>query len=104
MNLPKQVTVVDVGPRDGFQMEPGFIPTEHKIKIIDQLSEAGIKRIEVTSFVHPKYVPQLADAEEVITGIKKKEGVVEKSILYCIFRLVMAIARPAIAISVGRNK
>ena len=63
MNLPKQVTIVDVGPRDGFQMEPGFIPTEQKIKIIDRLSETGIKRIEATSFVHPKYVPQLADAE-----------------------------------------
>lgn len=81
MNLPKQVTIVDVGPRDGFQMEPGFIPTEHKIKIIDQLSETGIKRIEATSFVHPKYVPQLADAEEVLARIKKKEGVIYEALV-----------------------
>ncbi len=81
MNLPKQVTIVDVGPRDGFQMEPGFIPTEHKIKIIDQLSDAGIKRIEATSFVHPRYVPQLADAEEVIARIKKKEGVIYEALV-----------------------
>ena len=71
MNLPKKVTIVDVGPRDGFQMEPGFIPTEQKIQIIDRLSETGIKRIEATSFVHPKYVPQLADAEEVLAALKE---------------------------------
>jgi hydroxymethylglutaryl-CoA lyase len=81
MNLPKQATIVDVGPRDGFQMEPGFIPTDQKIKIIDRLSETGIKRIEATSFVHPKYVPQLADAEEVLARIKKKEGVIYEALV-----------------------
>ncbi len=81
MNLPKKVTIVDVGPRDGFQMEPGFIPTEQKIQIIDRLSETGIKRIEVTSFVHPKYVPQLADAEEVLARIKRKEGVIYEALV-----------------------
>ncbi len=75
MKLPKQVTIVEVGPRDGFQNEPGFIPTEQKIKIIDQLSETGIQRIEVTSFVHPKAIPQLADAAEVVAGIKRKDGI-----------------------------
>lgn len=81
MSLPEKVTIVDVGPRDGFQMEPGFIPTEQKIKIIDQLSETGIKRIEATSFVHPKYVPQLADAEEVLARIKKKDGVIYETLV-----------------------
>jgi len=81
MNLPKKVTIVDVGPRDGFQMEPGFIPTEQKIKIIDQLSETGITRMETTSFVHPKYVPQLADAEEVLSRIKKKNDVVYEALV-----------------------
>jgi len=81
VNLPKKVTIVDVGPRDGFQMEPGFIPTEQKIQIIDRLAETGIKRIEATSFVHPKYVPQLADAEEVLAGIKKKEGVIYEALV-----------------------
>lgn len=75
MNLPKRVTVVEVGPRDGFQNESGFIPTEQKIKIIDQLSETGLQRIEATSFVHPKAIPQLADAAAVMDGIRKKDGV-----------------------------
>ena len=75
MNLPKQVTIVDVGPRDGFQMEEQFIPTDEKIRIIDALSETGLPRIEATSFVHPKAVPQLADAAEVMSRIKRKEGV-----------------------------
>ena len=56
-------------------MEPNFIPTEKKIQIIDQLSETGITRMEVTSFVHPKAVPQLADAAEIMARIKKKPGV-----------------------------
>ena len=75
MTLPDKITVVEVGPRDGFQMETNFIPTEKKIEIIDQLSETGIKRMEVTSFVHPKAVPQLADAAEIMARIKKKPGV-----------------------------
>ncbi len=75
MNLPKKITIVEVGPRDGFQMEHDFIPTEEKIRIIDALSETGLTRIEATSFVHPKAVPQLADAAEVMTRIQKKEGV-----------------------------
>lgn len=75
MNLPKQATIVEVGPRDGFQNEYGFIPTEQKIRIIDQLPETGLRRIEATSFVHPKAIPQLADAAEVMAGIAKKEQV-----------------------------
>jgi len=75
MSLPKQVTIVEVGPRDGFQNESGFIPTKQKSKIIDHLSETGLRRIEATSFVHPKAIPQLADAAEVMAGIKRREGV-----------------------------
>lgn len=75
MALPNKITIVEVGPRDGFQMEPNFIPTDIKIQVIDQLSETGIKRMEVTSFVHPKAVPQLADAAEIMERIKKKPGV-----------------------------
>jgi hydroxymethylglutaryl-CoA lyase len=75
MALPDKITVIEVGPRDGFQMETSFIPTEKKIEIIDQLSETGITRMEVTSFVHPKAVPQLADAAEIMARIKKKPGV-----------------------------
>jgi len=75
MHLPKQVSIVEVGPRDGFQMETQFIPTDEKIRIIDALSDAGFTRIEATSFVHPKAVPQLADAAEVMRRIQRKEGV-----------------------------
>ena len=69
MKLPQQVEMIEVGPRDGLQNEPEFIPTQSKIKIINALNETGIKRMEVTSFVHPKYVPQMKDAVEVLTGI-----------------------------------
>ncbi len=75
MELPTKVQIVEVGPRDGFQIEPVLIPTEQKIKIIDKLSETGLQRIEATSFVHPKAIPQLADASEVMAGITRKEGV-----------------------------
>jgi len=69
MGLPASVQIVEVGPRDGFQIEPVFIPTEQKIRIINQLSQTGFQRIEATSFVHPKAIPQLADATEVMSGI-----------------------------------
>ena len=72
MNMPNQVTIVEVGPRDGFQNEPGFIPTKQKIRIVDQLAETGLRRIEATSFVHPKAIPQLADAAEVMAGVREK--------------------------------
>jgi hydroxymethylglutaryl-CoA lyase len=75
MELPAKVQIIEVGPRDGFQIEPSFIPTEQKIRIIDKLSETGLRRIEATSFVHPKAIPQLADAAEVMAGITRKEGV-----------------------------
>jgi hydroxymethylglutaryl-CoA lyase len=74
MKLPERVTICEVGPRDGFQIEPEFIPTEQKIEAVDLLSQAGMPRIEVTSFVHPKVVPQLRDAEEVMAGIRRRSG------------------------------
>jgi hydroxymethylglutaryl-CoA lyase len=74
MKLPGRVTICDVGPRDGFQIEPGFIPTEQKIEVVDRLSGAGLARIEVTSFVHPRVVPQLRDAEQVMARIRRRPG------------------------------
>ena len=74
MRLPEHVTVCEVGTRDGFQIEPEFIPTEQKIEVVDLLSEAGVPRIEVTSFVSPKAVPQLRDAEAVMAGIRRRPG------------------------------
>jgi hydroxymethylglutaryl-CoA lyase len=76
LDLPDAVTIVDVTTRDGFQMESGpFIPTEQKIEIVNLLSRSGIPEIQVTSFVHPKAVPQLADADEVMRRIDRLPGV-----------------------------
>ena len=71
MNLPRKITIVEVGTRDGFQNEKQFIPTETKIEIVNALSKTGLRNIQVTSAVHPKAIPQLADAEEVMTRIER---------------------------------
>ena len=73
--LPTHVRIVEVGPRDGLQNEKTFLPTPTKIELIDRLSETGLQAIEATSFVSPKWVPQLADAADVYTSIRKKPGV-----------------------------
>jgi hydroxymethylglutaryl-CoA lyase len=73
--MSEQVTVYEVGPRDGLQNEPGFVPTADKVALIDLLSETGLTRIEATSFVSPKWVPQMADAAEVMAGIRRAPGV-----------------------------
>lgn len=75
MSLPKSVTVIEVGPRDGFQMEVNFIPTETKIDLINALVKTGIKRLEVTSFISPKAIPQMGDAAEVVARIDRPQGV-----------------------------
>lgn len=69
LRLPSQVTIREVGPRDGFQNEPETIPTERKVELIDALARTGLRRLEVTSFVRPDVIPQLADAEEVLARI-----------------------------------
>ncbi|HXN08380.1 MAG TPA: hydroxymethylglutaryl-CoA lyase [Candidatus Acidoferrales bacterium] len=74
-SLPKRVTVVEVGPRDGLQNERTLIPTDVKVRFVDALSDAGLPVIEVTSFVNPKAIPQLADAEDVLRAIARKPGV-----------------------------
>ena len=72
---PSKVRIVEVGPRDGLQNEKAIVPTPVKIELIDRLSDTGLQTIEATSFVSPKWVPQLADATDVYTAIRKKEGV-----------------------------
>jgi hydroxymethylglutaryl-CoA lyase len=69
MNLPKQVEIVEVSPRDGLQMLPVFVPTADKIALIQNLKAAGLRRIEAVSFVSPRHVPQMADADEVLRAI-----------------------------------
>ncbi len=69
------IRIVEVGPRDGLQNEKAIVPTPMKIELIDRLSATGLRTVEATSFVSPKWVPQLADAAEVYTGIHKRPGV-----------------------------
>ncbi len=71
MNLPEKVVVYEVGPRDGLQNEQRLVPTDQKIEFINALTRAGLKNIEITSFVSPKWIPQLADAAKVATGIDR---------------------------------
>ncbi|MFC5819777.1 hydroxymethylglutaryl-CoA lyase [Nonomuraea harbinensis] len=73
--LPQQVTVYEVGPRDGLQNEAAIVPVEVKAEFIDRLADAGHKVIEATSFVHPKWVPQLADAEQLLDRLHRRPGV-----------------------------
>ena len=75
-DMPTKVDIQEEGPREGFQIEPGPISTERKIELIDALSETGLQKIQVASFVNPKRVPGWADADDVIRGFKAKEGVV----------------------------
>jgi hydroxymethylglutaryl-CoA lyase len=75
MSTPSAVRIVEVGARDGLQNEKTIIPAATKIELIDRLSATGLRTIEATSFVSPKWVPQLADAAEVFAGIARRDGV-----------------------------
>jgi hydroxymethylglutaryl-CoA lyase len=74
-DLPARVSIREVGPRDGFQNEPEVIPTADKVRLVDLLSATGLRRLEVTSFVRPDVIPQLADGAEVLEGIRRPDGV-----------------------------
>ena len=74
MRIPKQVEIVDVAPRDGLQNLATAVPTEQKIKLVNELVHAGVPRIEATSFSHPKWVPQLRDAGEVLSEIDRSRA------------------------------
>jgi len=75
VNLPAEATIYEVGPRDGLQNEARPVPTAEKIRFIDALVDAGIRDIEITSFVSPKWIPQLADSAEVARGVHRAPGV-----------------------------
>jgi hydroxymethylglutaryl-CoA lyase len=75
LNLPRRVKLIDVGPRDGLQNEKQPVPAAIKIELVQRLQAAGLKEIEVTSFVSPKWVPQMADNAEVMAGITRMDGV-----------------------------
>lgn len=73
--IPSSVTIVDVGPRDGLQNEKQPVSAAHKIELVHRLQDAGLREIEVTSFVSPKWVPQMADNAEVMAGLQRRPGV-----------------------------
>jgi len=74
-SLPTKVRIVEMGPRDGLQNEPGTVPTSVKLELIDRLADAGLSAIESTAFVSPKWIPQMADHTEVLKGIRRRPGV-----------------------------
>jgi len=74
MALPKRIVIHELGPREGMQIEKNPVDTSEKIRLVDMLSECHFHEIEVTSFVSPKWVPQMADAEQVVAGIRRAEG------------------------------
>jgi hydroxymethylglutaryl-CoA lyase len=75
MSLPRKARIVEVGPRDGLQNEAGSVPAQVKIELIERLADAGLRAIEATAFVSPKWVPQMADNAQVMAGIAKRAGV-----------------------------
>ena len=75
MALPQHVKLVDVGPRDGLQNEKQTVPADVKIELVHRLQDAGLSEVEVTSYVSPKWVPQMADNAQVMSGIRRKPGV-----------------------------
>ena len=72
----RKISIIEVGPRDGLQSEPEILTTEVKIEFVQRAIDAGLRRIEATSFVHPKRVPQMADAEDLIRGLPKRDDVI----------------------------
>jgi hydroxymethylglutaryl-CoA lyase len=81
MTRPDSVRIVEVGPRDGLQNEARIIPSSVKIELIERLADAGVKYIETTSFVSPKWVPQMADHAEVLRGIRRLPGTVYSALI-----------------------
>lgn len=79
--MTKAITITEVSPRDGFQVLPESVPTETKIEIINRISECGFKQIEITSFVHPKAVPQMSDADEVLQKVDRSEDIVLRALI-----------------------
>jgi hydroxymethylglutaryl-CoA lyase len=79
--LPPDVTMYEVGPRDGLQNESRMVPTDDKVNLIDALSQTGLRAIEITSFVNPKWIPQLADGGEVSRRIARKPGLVYSALV-----------------------
>ena len=92
--LPTRVTLVDVGPRDGLQNEPQPVATAHKVELVHRLQAAGLREIEVTSYVSPKWVPQMADNAQVMAAIARPAGVRHSVLVPNMVGLAAALAGP----------
>ncbi len=92
MRLPAKVTIVEAGPRDGLQNEARHVASEDKVRLIEALAETGLVRIEATSFVHPKWIPQLADADQVLGRLRRKPGVSYSALVPNVKGLERAVA------------
>lgn len=97
MTLPRRVSLIDVSPRDGLQNEKQTVPAATKLELVHRLQSAGLKEIEVTSFVAPKWVPQMADNVEVMAGIERQPGVRYSVLIPNLKGLEAALALPRIA-------
>jgi hydroxymethylglutaryl-CoA lyase len=95
-NLPKTVHLMEVGPRDGLQIEPRILTADQKLELLDAIAEAGIREIEVGSFVNPKAVPQMADTEEVFRRLKRRPGVTYRALWLNPRGLERATATPSV--------
>ena len=98
--MSERVTVVEVGPRDGLQNEGSAVPADAKVRFVEALAEAGLPVVEVTSFVSPRAVPQLADADEVLPAVQRREGVRYPVLVPNLRGLERAVAAGADAIAV----
>ncbi|USX26939.1 hydroxymethylglutaryl-CoA lyase [Oxalobacteraceae bacterium OTU3CINTB1] len=92
---PRQVKIVEVGPRDGLQNEKASVPADVKIELVDRLTSAGFQNIEAASFVSPKWVPQMATSTEVMAGIARKDGVIYSALTPNMQGLTAALAARA---------
>lgn len=81
MSLPSAIILTEVGPRDGLQNESALVSTADKVQLVNRLADAGFRQIEVSSFVHPKWIPQLADAADVFARIERRPGVVYSALV-----------------------
>lgn len=100
MSLPSRVRIVEVGPRDGLQNEAAIVPAAVKIEFIQRLAAAGLPAVEATSFVSPKWIPQLADAEDVLRGLERRPGVAYPVLVPNLQGLERAVAAGAEEIAV----
>ena len=92
MGVPKNVKIYEVGPREGFQIEDAIISTKNKIDLVNRLNETGLTSIEVTSFVNPKWVPNMADAERLLLGIDRHPSIDYRTVYLNIKGLERAFA------------